>query len=161
MRTLDEEIALDKRRNHTIEVVVDRLLIKNGIGQRLEESVRTATRLTEGVVIVSIVDGEERMYSERMACVYCGISIPQLEPRSFSFNSAYGACKECNGIGTKHEVDPAKLVIDEQTPIGKMIFVGDADKTTDAYLREALLERALRSITPKPPESPSIPNRSS
>jgi excinuclease ABC subunit A len=139
MRSLDEEIALDKRRNHTIEVVVDRLLIKNGIAQRLEESVRTATRLTEGIVVISIVDGEERLYSERMACVYCGLSIPQLEPRSFSFNSAYGACKECNGIGTKHEVDPAKLVIDEDTPIGKMTFVGDADKTTDSYLREALL----------------------
>src|SRR5262245_160762 len=139
MRSLDEEITLDKRRNHTIEIVVDRLLIKNGIVPRLEESVRTATKLADGVVIVSIVDGEEKLYSERMACVYCSISIPQLEPRSFSFNSAYGACKECNGLGTKHEVDPAKLVIDEETPIGKMTFVGEADKTTDAYLREALL----------------------
>ncbi len=139
MRSLDEEIALDKRRNHTIEVVVDRLLIKNGVAQRLEESVRTATKLTDGVVVVSVVDGEERLYSERMACVYCGISIPQLEPRSFSFNSAYGACKDCHGIGTKLEVDPAKLVIDEATPIGKLVFVGEADKTTDAYLREALL----------------------
>jgi len=139
MRSLDEEIALDKRRNHTIEVVVDRLLIKNGVAQRLEESVRTATKLTDGVVVVSVVDGEERLYSERMACVYCGISIPQLEPRSFSFNSAYGACKDCHGIGTKLEVDPARLVIDETTPIGKLVFVGEADKTTDAYLREALL----------------------
>jgi excinuclease ABC subunit A len=138
LRSLDEEIALDKRRNHTIEVVVDRLLIKPGIAQRLEESVRTATKLTEGVVVVSIVDGEERMYSERMACVDCGISIPQLEPRSFSFNSAYGACKECNGLGTKLEVDPAKIVIDDSTPLGGLRFVGDADKATDAYLREAL-----------------------
>ncbi len=139
MRSLDDEIALDKRRNHTIEVVVDRLLIKNGISARLEESVRTATRLADGVVIVSIVDGDERLYSERMACVYCGISIPQLEPRSFSFNSAYGACKACNGLGITHEVDPAKLILDEEIPIGKLSFVGDADKTTDAYLREALL----------------------
>jgi excinuclease ABC subunit A len=139
MRSLDEEIKLDKRRNHTIEVVVDRLLIKSGIGQRLEDSVRTATRLTDGVVVVSIIDGEERMYSERMACVYCGISIPQLEPRSFSFNSAYGACKECHGLGTKLEVDPGKLVIDDSIPIKALRFVGDADKATDAYLREALL----------------------
>ncbi len=139
MKSLDEEIKLDKRRNHTIEVVVDRLLIKPGIAQRLEESVRTATKLTDGVVVVSIVDGDERMYSEKMACVYCGISIPQLEPRSFSFNSAYGACKECHGIGTKLEVDPAKLVIDEALPIKELRFVGDADKATDAYLREALL----------------------
>jgi excinuclease ABC subunit A len=139
MRALDEEIQLDKRKNHTIEIVVDRLLIKNGIGARLEESVRTATRLTEGVVIISIVDGEERMYSERMACVYCNISIPQLEPRSFSFNSAYGACRECNGLGTQYEVNPGKLVIDETIPIGEIAFFGDEDKTTDAYLREALL----------------------
>jgi excinuclease ABC subunit A len=139
MRSLDEEIKLDKRRNHTIEVVIDRLLIKSGIGQRLEDSVRTATRLTEGVVVVSIIDGEERLYSERMACVYCGISIPQLEPRSFSFNSAYGACKECHGLGTKLEVDPGKLVIDDAIPIKALRFVGDADKATDAYLREALL----------------------
>src|SRR5262249_44268341 len=123
----------------TIEVVVDRLLIKTGIAQRLEESVRAATKLTDGVVIVSIVDGEERLYSERMACVDCGVSIPQLEPRSFSFNSAYGACKECHGLGTKNEVDPSKIVIDDSTPIGEMRFVGDSDKATDAYLREAML----------------------
>jgi excinuclease ABC subunit A len=139
LRSLDDEIALDKRRNHTIEVVIDRLLIKPGIAQRLEESVRAATKLTDGVVIVSIVDGEERLYSERMACVDCGVSIPQLEPRSFSFNSAYGACKECHGLGTKNEVDPSKIVIDDSIPIGEMRFVGDSDKATDAYLREALL----------------------
>src|SRR5512145_1571140 len=139
LRSLDEKIALDKRRNHTIEVVIDRLLIKPGIAQRLEESVRAATKLTDGVVIVSIVDGEERLYSERMACVDCGVSIPQLEPRSFSFNSAYGACKECHGLGTKNEVDPSKIVIDDSIPIGEMRFVGDADKATDTYLREALL----------------------
>jgi excinuclease ABC subunit A len=138
MRSLDDEISLDKRKNHTIEVVVDRLLIKPGIAQRLEESVRTATRLTDGVVVISIVDGEERMYSERMACVYCNLSIPQLEPRSFSFNSAYGACRECHGIGTKLEIDPRKLVLDEHTPIRELTFIGEADKNTDAYLREAL-----------------------
>jgi excinuclease ABC subunit A len=139
MRSLDEDVKLDKRRNHTIEVVVDRLLIKPGIAQRLEESVRTATRLTEGIVVVSIVDGEERLYSERMACVDCGISSQQLEPRSFSFNSAYGACKECHGLGTKLEVDPAKIVLDESIPIGKLSFVSDGEKATDAFLREALL----------------------
>ncbi|HEY6402662.1 MAG TPA: excinuclease ABC subunit UvrA [Blastocatellia bacterium] len=100
---------------------------------------RAATKLTDGIVIVSIVDGEERLYSERMACIDCGVSIPQLEPRSFSFNSAYGACKECHGLGTKNEVDPSKIVIDDSIPIGEMRFVGDSDKATDAYLREALL----------------------
>ena len=139
MMTLDDDIKLDKRRNHTIEVVVDRLLIKEGIASRLEESVRTATRLAEGIVLISIVDGEERLYSEKMACVDCGISIPQLEPRSFSFNSAYGACKACNGLGTTYEVDPAKLVLDDSIPINQLQFVGEEDKTTNHYLREALL----------------------
>ncbi|MFN7944852.1 MAG: excinuclease ABC subunit UvrA [Blastocatellia bacterium] len=138
MRSLDDDIILDKRKNHTIEVVVDRLLIKSGISPRLEESVRTATKLTDGVVVISIVDGEERLYSERMACVWCNISIPQLEPRSFSFNSAYGACRECHGIGTKLEVDPKKIVLDENTPIRQLGFVGEADKNTDSYLRQAL-----------------------
>jgi excinuclease ABC subunit A len=141
MVTLDagDDIKLDKRRNHTIEVVVDRLLIKNGISQRLEESVRTATKLTEGVVVVSIVDGEERLYSEKMACVYCNLSISQLEPRSFSFNSTFGACKECHGLGTTLEVDPRKIVLDEDQPINQISFISEEDKATDSYLREALL----------------------
>ena len=106
--SLDEEIKLDKRRNHTIEAVVDRLLIKPGIKERLSESVRTALKLTGGAVLVSVVDGEEKLYSERMACVICGINVPPLEPRSFSFNSAYGACKRCHGLGTVLEVDPCQ-----------------------------------------------------
>ncbi|MBX3279264.1 MAG: excinuclease ABC subunit UvrA [Acidobacteria bacterium] len=138
MHSLDEDIHLDKRRNHTIEIVVDRLLMKNGVQPRLEESVRTAIRLTDGVVLVSIVDGDERLYSERMACVDCGISIPQLEPRSFSFNSTYGACSECHGLGTRLEVDPAKLIPDAELPIGRITFVSGADKSADSYLREAL-----------------------
>ncbi len=138
MHSLDEEIRLDKRRNHTIEIVVDRLLIKPGITPRLEESVRTALKLTDGVVIASVVDGEERLYSERMACVDCGISIPQLEPRSFSFNSAYGACRECHGLGTKLEVDPTKLIGDSNLPISQMTFVSGAEQSADTYLREAL-----------------------
>ena len=152
MHTLDDEIRLDKRRNHTIEVVIDRLLIKSGIAQRLEESVRTATRLTDGVVIVSIVDGEERLYSERMACIDCGISIPQLEPRSFSFNSAYGACRECHGLGTRSEVDPARIVPDESLPIREIHFTRESDPTTDNYLHEGLLSIARHfEIDPETP----------
>lgn len=139
MMTLDDDIKLDKRRNHTIEVVVDRLLIKEGIASRLEESVRTATKLTEGIVLISVVDGEERMYSEKMACVFCGISVSQLEPRSFSFNSAYGACKACNGLGMAYELDASKLILDGSIPINQLQFVGEEDKATDSYLREALL----------------------
>ncbi|HEX8494366.1 MAG TPA: excinuclease ABC subunit UvrA [Pyrinomonadaceae bacterium] len=136
--SLDEEIRLDKRRNHTIEAVVDRLLIKPGINERLGESVRTALKLTNGAVLVSVVDGEEKLYSERMACVNCGINVPPLEPRSFSFNSAYGACKRCHGLGTVLEVDPAKLISDATEAADKLAFMGAADKQGSAYLRSAL-----------------------
>ncbi|HJR07913.1 MAG TPA: excinuclease ABC subunit UvrA [Pyrinomonadaceae bacterium] len=137
--SLDEEIKLDKRRNHTIEAVVDRLLIKPGINERLTESVRTALKLTNGAVLVSVVDGEEKLYSERMACVNCGINVPPLEPRSFSFNSAYGACKRCHGLGTVLEVDPSKLIADPHERADKQLFMGMADKQGSAYLRSALI----------------------
>ena len=137
--SLDEEIKLDKRRNHTIEAVVDRLLIKPGIKERLSESVRTALKLTSGAVLVSVVDGEEKLYSERMACVICGINVPPLEPRSFSFNSAYGACKRCHGLGTVLEVAPAKLIPDANIATDKLAFMGLADKQGSAYLKSALL----------------------
>ncbi len=126
--SLDEEIRLDKRRNHTIEAVIDRLLIKPGIKERLTDSVRTALKLTGGAVLVSIVDGEEKLYSEKMACVICDINVPPLEPRSFSFNSAYGACKRCHGLGTVLEVDPAKLIPDATVPADKLAFMGPADR---------------------------------
>ena len=138
MRQLDEEIELDKRRNHTIEVVVDRLLMKEGIKERLTESVRTALKLTGGAVLISIVDGEEKLYSERMACINCGINIATLEPRSFSFNSAYGACKRCQGLGTVMEIDANKIVPDQSQKAGKMTFLGGVDKASGNYLQSAL-----------------------
>ncbi len=138
--SLDEEIRLDKRRNHTIEAVVDRLLIKPGITERLTESVRTALKLTGGAVLISVVDGEEKLYSERMACVNCGINVPPLEPRSFSFNSVYGACKRCHGLGTVLEIDPAKIVTDATERADKLFLpLAAADKTSAAYLKGALL----------------------
>jgi excinuclease ABC subunit A len=136
--SLDEEIRLDKRKNHTIEAVVDRLLIKPGISDRLSESVRTALKLTGGAVLVAVVDGEEKLYSERMACVNCGINIPPLEPRSFSFNSAYGACKRCHGLGTVLEVDPAKLVTEAKQPAEKLEFMGTNDRQGSAFLRSSI-----------------------
>jgi excinuclease ABC subunit A len=95
--------------------------------------------LTNGAVLVSVVDGEEKMYSERMACVNCGINVAPLEPRSFSFNSAYGACKRCHGLGTVLEVDPAKLLADPHERADKQLFMGAADKQGSAYLRSALI----------------------
>jgi len=117
LRSLDEDIPLDRRRNHTIEVVVDRLLVKPGIEKRLEASIETATRLANGLVSIVVVNGEERLYSQKLACMECGTSIPQLEPRSFSFNSPYGACEECHGLGSKWAFDPAKVIVDASKPL--------------------------------------------
>ncbi len=116
LRSLDEEIILDRRRNHTIEVVVDRLLIRPGLEQRLEASIATATKLAGGLVIVAVVNGDERLYSQKLACPDCGIAVPQLEPRSFSFNNPYGACETCHGLGSRWSFDPAKIVVDPTKP---------------------------------------------
>jgi excinuclease ABC subunit A len=115
----DEEfpIQLDKRKNHTIEVIVDRLLVKPGIEKRLESSVALAMKLAAGLVLVAVVGGEEHLYSATLACPECGINVPQLEPRSFSFNSMYGACKECNGLGSKYDFDPGKVIVDWSKPL--------------------------------------------
>jgi len=117
LRQLDEPIHLDKRKNHTIEAVVDRLLVKPGIAKRLEQSIATALKLAQGLVSVVVVAGAERMFSEKLACADCGISVPQLEPRSFSFNSPYGACSACNGLGSKYDLDPAKVIVDWSRPL--------------------------------------------
>src|SRR2546428_64234 len=114
---LEDEIQLDKRKNHTIEVVVDRLLVKPGIEHRLEMSVGLAMKLAGGLVQVAVVGGEEHPYSARLACPDCGINVPQLEPRSFSFNSKYGACPECHGLGSKYDFDPAKVINDWSKPL--------------------------------------------
>ncbi|MGA2146085.1 MAG: excinuclease ABC subunit UvrA [Bryobacteraceae bacterium] len=118
LRSLDDtSIVLDKRRNHTIEVVVDRLLVKGGIEKRLEASIETATKLAGGLVLIAVVNGEERLYSKELACTVCGASIPQLEPRSFSFNSPYGACAECHGLGSQWRFDPVKAIVDPSKPL--------------------------------------------
>jgi excinuclease ABC subunit A len=114
---LDDPPALDRRRNHTIEIVVDRILIKDGIAKRLEQSVETALKLTGNLVTIAIVGGAEQMYSEKLACADCGISVPVLEPRSFSFNSPYGACPDCHGLGSKYDFDPAKVIADWSKPL--------------------------------------------
>src|SRR5262245_15872765 len=152
LRSLDEDIRLDKRRNHSIEAVIDRLLIKSGINERLGESIRTALKLTNGAVLVSVIDGEEKLYSERMACVNCGINVPPLEPRSFSFNSAYGACKRCHGLGTMMEIDSLKLIPDARQTPERLGYMGTQDKQGTAYLRSALLAVCKHfSADPKTP----------
>jgi len=114
---LEDDLRLDKRKNHTIEVVIDRLLVKPGIEHRLEMSVNLAMKLAGGLVQVAVVGGEEQLYSARLACPDCGIDVPQLEPRSFSFNSTYGACPECHGLGSRYDFDPAKVISDWSKPL--------------------------------------------
>ena len=114
---LDDLPVIDKRKNHTIEIVIDRLLVKQGIAARLEQSMATALKLASGLVTVAIVGGKEHTFSEKLACPDCGISVPQLEPRSFSFNSPYGACPACNGLGSKYDFDPSKIITDWTRPL--------------------------------------------
>ena len=139
LRALDEEIKLAKQKNHTIEVVVDRLLIKEGIEERLSESVRTALKLTDGAVLVAVVDGDETLYSEKMACVNCKINIAPLEPRSFSFNSRFGACPNCEGIGIVAEVEPKTLIPDTKIPANKLPLTDEIDLSASKYFRAALI----------------------
>ncbi|HLH05836.1 MAG TPA: excinuclease ABC subunit UvrA [Terriglobales bacterium] len=115
--SMEDDLKLDKRKNHTIEVVIDRLLVKSGIEHRLEQSIALAMKLANGLVQVVVVGGEEYLFSERLACPECGISVPVLEPRSFSFNSVYGACPECHGLGSRYDFDPAKIVNDWSKPL--------------------------------------------
>jgi excinuclease ABC subunit A len=110
LRELSEEIELAKTKKHTIEVVVDRLVVRDTLGSRLNDSLETALRLAEGVVQVEVVDGPSHVFSERLACAACGISFPEVSPRMFSFNNPYGACPECGGIGSRYEIDPALVV---------------------------------------------------
>jgi excinuclease ABC subunit A len=117
LRSLEEEITLDRRKNHTIEVVVDRLLVKPEIEKRLEASIKTAAKLADGLVQLVVVNGPEKLYSQKLACPDCGANVPQLEPRSFSFNSPFGACETCSGLGSKWSFDPAKIILDPSRPL--------------------------------------------
>jgi excinuclease ABC subunit A len=111
---LSEEFQLDKNKKHTVEAVVDRLEIeKNENATRLADSIETALKLGSGVVLVKILDGEESLFSEHFACVYCGISLGEIAPRTFSFNSPYGACPACTGLGCKLEIDPNLVIPDK------------------------------------------------
>ena len=119
-RTLDEEIVLDKKYKHDIDVVIDRLVMKDGIRSRLADSVETALKLAEGTVVIAVVDGDELPYSQALACpVHGNISMPELAPRDFSFNAPYGACPDCNGLGSRLEADPSLVVPDESLTLAQ------------------------------------------
>ncbi|HNH87164.1 MAG TPA: excinuclease ABC subunit UvrA, partial [Solirubrobacterales bacterium] len=112
MRMLDQEIVLDKKYKHDISVVVDRLVMKPDLRRRLSESVEAAASLAEGLVEIEVIDGERQTFSESFACLECGTSMPELEPRIFSFNAPHGACPACTGLGFKKVIDPELVVPD-------------------------------------------------
>ncbi|MBP7865552.1 MAG: excinuclease ABC subunit UvrA [Acidobacteria bacterium] len=112
VKLLEGPVPLDKKRKHTVEVVVDRLVVNEAVRDRLTDSVETALRVGGGILSAAVPDGEERLFSEHNACVWCGISYPELSPQLFSFNSPQGMCRECNGLGTRIEMDPDKVIPD-------------------------------------------------
>ena len=145
MYNLDDgdEIKLEKTKKHTIEVVVDRLAIREGIRQRLAESMETALKLGEGVVYVQIVDGELMMFSQNFACADCGISLPEIAPRMFSFNSPFGACPACSGLGSNMEFDLDLILQDKNLSLaqGAIQVIGINTKSYAMCQMGAYLEK--------------------
>ncbi|MCY6483301.1 excinuclease ABC subunit UvrA [Clostridium aestuarii] len=131
----EEEINLDKNKKHTIEAVIDRLIIKEGIASRLTDSLETALKLSEGQVIVNIIGGEDILFSEKFACPDCGISIDELAPRLFSFNSPFGRCDKCDGIGTLIEIDEDLVIPNKSKSIieGAIISLGEGALKEDSW----------------------------
>ena len=112
-RALDEDIKLDRRRNHSIDIVVDRLVVKSGIERRLADSLEIALHLADEIVLINTYEGGDQLFSRRLACVHCGISMPEMTPRAFSFNSPHGACPDCQGLGATYDFEPRLIVPDE------------------------------------------------
>jgi len=112
-RSLEDDLKLDRRRNHNIDVVVDRIIIRGGVERRLLESVDAALALANDIVVINSYDGGDRLFSRRLACVDCAISMPEMTPRAFSFNSPHGACPGCQGLGAMVDFDPARIVPNE------------------------------------------------
>ena len=131
----EDEIKLEKNIKHNIEVVVDRLIIKEGIEGRLSDSLETALKLAEGLVIINIIGGEDVLYSENFSCPDCGISIDELAPRLFSFNSPFGKCDTCDGLGTLHEIDPDLVLPNKELSImeGAVATWGDGRLKDDSW----------------------------
>ena len=137
LHDLGEEIALEKQKKHTIEIVVDRLVVREGMGSRLADSLETALHAGEGVVYVQVVDGDLLMFSENFACVDCGISLPEIAPRMFSFNSPFGACPVCTGLGSHKEFDPALVVPDPTLSVADGVFA-PLSKNPNSYGMRAI-----------------------
>jgi excinuclease ABC subunit A len=136
-RALEEDIKLDRRRNHTIEVVVDRVIVRGGVERRLTESVDVALNLADDIVVINTFEGGDRLFSRRLACVDCGLSMPEMTPRAFSFNSPHGACTECQGLGSMIDFDPHRVVPDESKSLADGAIV-PWTKGDRKFVKEAL-----------------------
>ena len=150
IRDVDEEIELDRYKQHTIEAVVDRLVVRkngdSGFVTRLTDSIETALKLGDGVVVINNVSTDppqDLLFSEHFACIYCGISLPEIEPRTFSFNTPHGACPTCQGLGTRMELDPALLVPNEELSLEEGAIEGWNTDQKDGYYWQ-LLEATAR-----------------
>ena len=145
---IGEDIQLEKNKKHTIEVVIDRLVVREGMESRLADSLETALKLGEGVAYVQIVDGELLMFSENFACVDCGISLPEITPRMFSFNNPYGACPVCMGLGSHMEFDEELVLPDPTLSVGGGVFA-PLSKNLHSYamcVMKAILEKRGYSL---------------
>ena len=145
---IGEDIQLEKNKKHTIEVVIDRLVVREGMESRLADSLETALKLGEGVAYVQIVGGELLMFSENFACVDCGISLPEITPRMFSFNNPYGACPVCTGLGSHMEFDEELVVPDASLSVGDGVFA-PLSKNLHSYamcVMKAILENRGYSL---------------
>ncbi|MFS0636593.1 excinuclease ABC subunit UvrA [Mesobacillus foraminis] len=137
MNDLGEEISLEKNKKHSIEVVIDRIVVKDGISARVADSLESALRLGEGKVIIDVIGQEELMFSENHACPVCGFSIGELEPRMFSFNSPFGACPDCDGLGVKLNIDPDLVVPNKELTL-KQHAIAPWEPTSSQYYPQLL-----------------------
>jgi excinuclease ABC subunit A len=134
---INDEIKLDKNRKHTIEIVVDRLIVRPGIQKRLTDSIETSLNLTGGILVVDVIGKEEMLFSQNFSCTECGISIEELTPRMFSFNNPFGACPNCGGLGTLMKIDPDLVIVDKTKALteGALTTTGWNFTNEDAYSR--------------------------
>ena len=132
IKDVGEEIKLDKYKKHNIEIIVDRIVLKPGIESRLADSIETALSQAEGLVIIDVIDGQEMLFSQNFACADCGVSLEELTPRMFSFNSPYGACPVCSGLGINMEIDPDLVIPDRSKSISEGA-VEPWNSTPDGY----------------------------
>ncbi|RYL93638.1 excinuclease ABC subunit UvrA [Sporolactobacillus sp. THM19-2] len=130
---VSEDIKLEKNKKHTIDVIIDRIIVKPGVEARLADSLESACKLTDGRVIVDIIGGKELLFSEQHSCPYCGFSIGELEPRLFSFNSPFGACPDCDGLGARMEVDPDLVIPDKSKSLADGAIVAWEPTSSQYY----------------------------